>query len=102
MRRPLLVLAAAALAVTLGAPAYAGSARDPADEKVTAMGKRGDRDGKHHAGRNRSDGKHWRGHGRHHRDDDGRHGYRSRGHRHYRDYGYYRYGYGSPYYYGYY
>src|SRR5688572_18247297 len=104
MRRSLSVLAAAALVVSLGAPAYAGNARDPAEDKqITAMR---DRDGRRH---HRGDS--YR-HRRHHRNDDGyrhrRHGghrdhYRHHrsGHRHHRHYGHYRYGHyygGYPYY----
>lgn len=115
MRRSLSLLAAAALVVSLGAPAYAGNARDPAeDKKVTAMRDRDDRRGRHHRGDSYRHRRHNRGddsyrHRRHSRDrDDYRHRYNRRGYnRHgYHRSGYSRHGYyGDPYYggrYGYY
>src|SRR5688500_4378296 len=97
MRRSLSVLAAAALVVSLGAPAYAGSARDPAEDKqITAMRDRHGRPDRHHRGDSYR-------HRRHHRHDDGyrhrrhgghRHHYRHdrHGYRHHRYSGHYRYG----------
>ena len=97
MRRSLSLLAAAALVVTLGAPAYAGNARDPAEDKqITAMRDKDGRHGRHH---HRGDG--YRHH-RRHRDHDGYRHHRYHRHGYYR-YGYHRHGgyYGYPYYSGY-
>src|SRR5688572_30458588 len=95
MRKLLTVLVAGALAVTLGAPAFADDTRGSDDQQVTAMRDRNDRGDRHDGKRGDHDGR--RGsrynHHRHDRDDD--HGYRHSRYR--RGYGYYdRY----PYYYG--
>src|SRR3954452_4096778 len=95
MRRLLTVLVVGALAVTLGAPAFAGD-RGSSDHKITAMRDRDDRGHDRH-GRDDDD----RRRGSYHpdryddRDDGYRHHYR---HRYGYDYGYYDY-YGYPAYY---
>ena len=102
MRRAIAVLATAFFVVTLGAPAFADSTRNPSDRGVAAMRDRDD----HRGGHDRADHGDRRGDRDDHRGDRDDRGFRHSGdddhdgyYRHH--YGYY--GYGYPYYYdGYY